>query len=141
MCISGEKNLETIWQELEEEFREDIQWLNLTKNSIWNTARDRELNRPLTQAESTLAREDLNREKIAQTRFWLLRPDGIAFRPPTESTVGIFCILEFKRMSDITDQYLIRARSRAENQYAHPFEELSGKRYSAKAGESSKSAL
>ena len=25
MCISGEKNLETIWQELEEEFREDIQ--------------------------------------------------------------------------------------------------------------------
>jgi hypothetical protein len=69
MCISGEKNLETIWQELEEEFREDIQCLNLTKNSIWNTERDREINRPLTQAESKLAREDLNKETIAQTRF------------------------------------------------------------------------
>ena len=40
------------------------------------------------------------------------------FRSPTESKSGIFYILEFKRMSDITDQYLIRARSRAENQYA-----------------------
>ena len=118
MCISGEKNLETIWQELEEEFREDIQWLNLTKNSIWNAARDRETNRPLTEAESKLTREGLNRETIPQTRFWRLRPGGIVFRPPTESKTVIFCILEFKRMSDITDQYLIRARSRAENQYA-----------------------
>ena len=80
--------------------------------------RDRETNRPLTQTESKLAREGLNREKISQTRFWRLRPDVIVFLPPTESKAGIFCILEFKRMSDITDQYLIRARSRAENQYA-----------------------
>jgi hypothetical protein len=30
---------------------------------------------------------------------------------------GVFCILEFKHMSDVTDQYLLRARLRAENQY------------------------
>ena len=47
-----------------------------------------------------------------------LRPDGLAFRLPTETKAGTLCILEFKRMSDVTDQYLIRARSRAEDQYA-----------------------
>ena len=30
---------------------------------------------------------------------------------------GAFFILEFKRMSDVTDQYLIRGRSRVKNQY------------------------
>ena len=40
------------------------------------------------------------------------------FRPPTVSKTDIFCILEFKRMSDITDQYLTRTKSRTENQYA-----------------------
>ena len=76
-----------------------------------------EINRPLTQAESKLALEDLNKETITQTRFWRLRPDDIAFCPTTESKEVIFCILEFKRMSDITDQYLIRTRPRPENQY------------------------
>ena len=46
-----------------------------------------------------------------------MRPDGIAFRLPNETKAGVFCILEFKRMSDVTDQYLLRARFRAENQY------------------------
>ena len=54
---------------------------------------------------------------IAEARFWRLRPDDIAFRPPTKSKSGIFCILEFKRMSDCTDQYLTRAKTRANNQY------------------------
>ena len=118
MCITGEKNLATIWQELTDELKEDLQWLNITKDSIWNAARDREMSRPLTQAEAKLLQEGHRRETIAQARFWRLRPDGIAFRPPTETKAGIFCILEFKRMSDVTDQYLTRVRSRAENQYA-----------------------
>ncbi len=37
---------------------------------------------------------------------------------PTETKTDIFCILEFKRMSDVTDQHLVRVRSRVENQYA-----------------------
>ena len=75
------------------------------------------MSHPLTRDELKLTKEGQSRETIAQTRFWRLRPDGIAFRPPTETTAGIFCILDFKLMSDVTDQYLIRARSRTENQH------------------------
>ena len=31
--------------------------------------------------------------------------------------VGVFCILEFKHMSDVMDQYLLRTRLKTENQY------------------------
>jgi hypothetical protein len=77
---------------------------------------------PLTREELHQLQEDQNRETIAKIRFWWLRPDGIVFRPPTEKTVRVFESAfwnssEFKRMSDVTDQYLLRARFRAENQY------------------------
>ena len=57
-------------------------------------------------------------ESVAQTRFWRLRPDGLTFRLPTNAKAGTLCILEFNCMIDVTDQYLTRARSRTENQYA-----------------------
>ena len=85
MCITGEKNLDSVWKELAEEFEEDMQW--------------------------RVARV----ESIAQARFWRLRPDGIDFRPHTKSKSDTFCILEFKRMSDSTDQYLIRAKTKVNN--------------------------
>ena len=75
------------------------------------------MSRPLTRDELKQIKEGQSRETIAKIRFWRLRLDGIAFRPPTETKAGIFCILEFKRMSDVTDQYLIRTRSWADNQY------------------------
>jgi hydrogenase maturation factor HypF (carbamoyltransferase family) len=46
-----------------------------------------------------------------------MRPDGIAVHPPIGNKAGVYCILEYKRMSDITDQYLLRAKLAAENQY------------------------
>ena len=46
-----------------------------------------------------------------------MRPDGIAVQLTTETETGVFCILEYKRMSDVTDQYLLRARLRTQNQY------------------------
>ena len=46
-----------------------------------------------------------------------MRPDDLAFRLPTKVSVGTLYILEFKHMSDVTDQYFTRARSRVENQY------------------------
>ena len=100
-----------------EEFEEELKWINITTDSIWNTARDRKLELPLTQSELKLIETGLSRESVAQTRFWRLLPDGLAFRLSTKTKEGIFCILDFKRMSDVTDQYLIRARSRVENQY------------------------
>ena len=98
-------------------FKEDLQWLNITKDSIWNTGREREINSSLTQTESKLFREGQRKETKTQTRFWRLRPDDIECCPPTETKSGTFCILEFKRMSDVTDQYLIRVRFQGENQY------------------------
>ena len=90
MCITGEKNLETEWKELAEEFEEDLQWLNITKDSIWNAARDREMGRPLTPAERKLRESGQSTESIAEARFWRLRPDGIAFRPPTKTKAAYF---------------------------------------------------
>ena len=89
MYISGEKNLETIWKE----------------------------QCPFTQSELKLIVADQTSESVTQTRFWRLRPDGLAFRLSTETKEGTLCILEFNRISDVKDQYLIRTRSREEDQY------------------------
>ncbi len=74
--------------------------------------------RPLTREESKRALEGHSRETIAKDTFWRMRPDGIAGLPPIGNKAGVFCILDYKHMLDITDQYLIRAKSTAENQYA-----------------------
>jgi hypothetical protein len=37
---------------------------------------------------------------------------------PTKTKSGVFCILEFKKMSDVADQYIGGARQAAEDQYA-----------------------
>ncbi len=76
LCISGEKCLQTIWDEIPLEI-EGLQYLNITQAA-----------------------------------------NGIAGLPPIGNQAGVFCILDYKRLLDITDQYLIRAKSTAENQYA-----------------------
>ena len=75
------------------------------------------MDRPLTRDELRQIQDGQDREIITKIRFCRMRPDDIAFRPSTETQTGVFCILEFKRMSDVTDKYLLRTRSRAENQY------------------------
>ena len=86
-------------------------------DSIWNAARECETKHPFTQSELKVIVAGQSRESVAQKRFWGLRPDGLTFRLLTKTKMGTLCILEFKRMSDVTDQYLIRARSQAEDQY------------------------
>ena len=56
-------------------------------------------------------------EQITHDRFWNKRPDGIAFRMPTKTKTGVICLLEFKRMSDVTSHYIVRAKRVAETQY------------------------
>jgi len=89
----------------------------MTKDSIWNTARDQGMEHTLTREESRRVQKGQTREQIVYDRFWRLRPDGIAVRLTTETETGVFCILEYKRMSDVTDQYLLRARLKTQNQY------------------------
>ena len=77
-----------------------------------------ERNRPLTVAERKKHKAGTPIEKIVLDRIWNKRPDGFAIKMPTKETVGELVILEFKRMSCVTDQYVRRARNVAEAQYA-----------------------
>jgi len=56
LCILGEKCLQTIWNEIPSEI-EGLQYLHLTPDTIWNTARSREMGLPLTQAETRRVQE------------------------------------------------------------------------------------
>ena len=117
MCVSGEKCLQTIWDDITSDF-EDVQYLNLTQETIWNAARAREMTRPLTPVERRKIKEGIPRETVMKESFWRMRPDGIAVLPPTGNKAGTFCILEHKRMSDCCEHYLVRAKKTAESQYA-----------------------
>jgi len=81
LCISGEKCLQTLWNEIPSEI-EGLHYLNLTQDALWTAARDREMGRPLTQAEISRVQEGQPKEDIAKERFWRMRPDGIAVLPP-----------------------------------------------------------
>ena len=75
------------------------------------------MKRPLTQAEHKRLEEDnVSREYIVEERLWNKRPDGIGQKRPTQTKSGSFIILEFKSMSDVTKQYIVRARQTAEEQ-------------------------
>ncbi len=56
-------------------------------------------------------------EQIAQNRLWNKRPDGIAFKVPTTTKVGVICLLEFKRMPEVTNRSIVRAKREADEQY------------------------
>jgi len=75
LCLSVEKFLQTKWDEITSDFK-DLQYLNLTQDTIWNAARDRELARPLTQVEDRRIREGSPRETVVKESFWWIRPTG-----------------------------------------------------------------
>ena len=74
-----------------------------------------ERNRPLTEAE--VRKHKADKEKIVLDRVWNKRPDGFAIKMHTKTKAGELVILEFKRMSCVTDQYVRRARNVDEDQY------------------------
>ena len=76
------------------------------------------MDRPLTQAEDGRIQAGVSKEVTVKVRFWRMQPDGIAVLPPVDNKTGVFCILEHKRMSDVCDRYLTRAKRTAEDQYA-----------------------
>jgi hypothetical protein len=68
---------------------------------------------PFTPVDDRRIKEGIPKETDVKESFWRMRPDGITVLPPVGNTVGIFCILEHKRMSDVCDRYqeYIRAQS------------------------------
>ena len=69
---------------------------------------EQERHRPLTEAEERKHKSDTPKEKIVLDRLWNKRPDGFAIKMPTETKEGELVILEFKRMSCVTDKYVRR---------------------------------
>jgi hypothetical protein len=72
---------------------------------------------PLTRAEMIHSQQGISHEQIAEDRLWNKRPDGIAFQMPTDTKSGVIYLLEFKRMSDVTSHYTVRAKSVSLAQY------------------------
>ena len=68
MYISGEKCLQTLWNDVPSEI-EGLQYLNLTQDTVWNTARDREMQSPPTQVENRRIQGDQSKEAVAKERF------------------------------------------------------------------------
>jgi hypothetical protein len=69
LCISGEKCLQTIWDEITSDFK-DKQYLNLTQDTIWNTTRVLEMARPLTPVEDRRIKEGTSKETVVKENFW-----------------------------------------------------------------------
>ena len=86
-----------IWTELAQDNPEVF---NLcSAQSLWFTTEKREMERPLTTAESETLATGVPLTDIAEARLWNKRPDDIAMKMPKEGKQGEFVILEFKRMS------------------------------------------
>ncbi len=115
ICINNEKCLLTVWKELAQEFPKGFN--QCVEQTLWNVARDIELRRPLTQTEEIRRQKWIPNEQIAQDRLWNKRPDGIALKVPTKGGAGVICLLEFKRMSDVTSHYIVKAKRVTEVQY------------------------
>ena len=65
---------------------------------------EQERNRPLTETEEKKYKADTPKDEIVLDRIWNKRPDGFAIKMPTKTKTGELVILEFKRMSCVTDQ-------------------------------------
>ena len=75
------------------------------------------MQRLLTRAETIRKKQGISNEQITEDRLWNKRPDGIAWKMPTDTKSGVICLLEFKRMSDVTSHYIVRAKSVTMTQY------------------------
>ena len=65
---NNEKCFRTVWSELAQEFPEVF---NLcAEQTLWNAARDLEMQRPLTEAETVRRQQGIPHERIAEDRLW-----------------------------------------------------------------------
>ena len=110
-----EKNLRTMWTELTHDYPEVF---NLcSAQSLWFTSGKREMEHPLTSVERETLGTGVTLKTMTEVRLWNKRPDGISIKIPREDKLGEFVILEFKRMSDVIENYLTRVKEKEEGQY------------------------
>ena len=58
-------------------------------NTMDPVVRDTELRRPLIQVEKNRRQKGTPHEQIVHDRLWNKRPDGITFKIPTKTKVGV----------------------------------------------------
>ena len=95
---------QTIWNDIPLEI-EDLQYLNITQDTILNTARTFKC--PLTRKEFKRVQEGQSRETISQDRFCWMRAgldDGISILPPIGNKEDLFCILVSPRLEGGVNQ-------------------------------------
>jgi hypothetical protein len=88
-------------KDVEDEFPEVFNFCSV--QTLENATMGQERNRPLTEAEENKHKTGTPKEKIVLDRIWNKRPDGFAIKMPTKTKAGELVILEFKRMSCLTD--------------------------------------
>ena len=118
ICIHNEKNFRTVWTELAQEFPEVFN--HCEEQTLWNTARDTEMQRPLTRTETARRQQGISHEQIAEDRLWNKRPDGIVFkilveRPSVESIRTKLAMTIFDEYAKILKgMYSIRFNGRSD---------------------------
>ena len=96
-----------MWKELTQEFQEVFD--HYTNQTLWITTREGEMRRSLTQEEEMQRKKTgIPHEQITQGRLWNKKPHGIALNMSTKTKVRVICLLEYKRMSDVTNHYIFR---------------------------------
>ena len=100
----------------EDEFPEVFDFCSV--QTLENAVTEQAKHFPFTETEERKRKAGTTTEKIVLDRLWNKRPDGFAIKMPTDTKAGELVILEFKRMSCVTDQYVKLAKRVAEAQYA-----------------------
>ena len=85
--------------------------------TLENTVMDQEMKHPMTTTEEERCKTGTPRKTIVEERLCNKRPDGQDFKMFTLEKLGEFDILEFKRIPDVTDQYVTRAKRVSVPQY------------------------
>ena len=78
---------------------------------------DQKMKHPMTSPEEERWKPGTPKETIVVERIWNKRPDGLDIKIPSPEKICEFVILEFKRMSDVTDQYVTRPKRVTVAQY------------------------
>ena len=120
--LVGEQSIQTFW---EETCRELYRRTTLTKDQgremtdealedrMWEAARPWEERWDVLKMDESRVEEQEAGDEDIQARFWRRRPDGFAVNEKEH----VIYVLEFKRVSDTSDQYVAETQKLAETQH------------------------
>ena len=120
--LVGEQSIQTFWKET---CRELYRRTTLTKDQaremtdealediMWEAARPWEERWDTLKMDESRVEEQEVDDEDKQARFWRRRPDGFA----VNEREHVIYILEFKRVSDTSDQYVSETQKLAETQH------------------------